>query len=150
MSVRLPEEAFVLPEHLAAIPGLQAIYEAVKEGMLEDLGSNSPVPVPLTMPQTMLMERIAYLYVLIKYLEARPIGTTQSFTNMGQFRDATTMWLSLVKEFQNSVKNNDTAVVEQIMAKTQTAMSSFFEGMHEDVARPLKAKIAKAFADQGL
>lgn len=108
------------------------------------------IGVGLTTIQQLLLERIAFNYVIVRWRETT-MGSDTGFENAKHHKDFNTYWLSMTQEWHRVLQSKTSDHVRHaLLEAVGSAMSKAFEGLHEDVALPLKERFASAFADMGL
>src|SRR5688500_15820880 len=98
MSDELPEltsldAAYTLPDWIAD-QSLRCLYDILLERLRREARG-----LPMTTAQTLLIERIAFYYIVMKAKERYTVGSNEGFSNASQQKDFTTFWLSMTKEF---------------------------------------------------
>lgn len=89
------DAAFTLPDWLDD-EGLRGLYEILVFRMRGEVAH-----VPMNTVQQLLLERIAFNYISLKYREGKPIGDDQGFQHAGIIKDFNTFWLNMTREFND-------------------------------------------------
>jgi hypothetical protein len=84
------DTAFTLPEHIED-PKLRELYEVLITRMREEAKD-----LPMNTVQQLLIERIAYNYIVMREKERGALG---GFNSTNAQRDFNTFWLSMTQEF---------------------------------------------------
>jgi hypothetical protein len=62
--------------------------------------------LPMNTVQQLLIERIAFNYIMLKAKERRPLGDDQGFQHAGIQKDWNTFWLSMTGQFNDLLLKN--------------------------------------------
>lgn len=90
--------AFELPD-VVADPKLRALYEVIVARMMSEASS-----LPMTTVQILLIERIAYNYVVLRCKERGELG---GFAHSSVQKDYNTFWLAMTSEFNKMLGKGD-------------------------------------------
>lgn len=146
MSTQLPDEFFTLPDFISETEDadLRTMYFVLVDRLKKDAESSE-----LSTIQWLLLERIAFNYVVIRWRE-RKMGTTQGFEHTKYHKDFNTYWLAMTQEWRRILEGSSTDERISLMGQVGQALSQAFVGLHPDVSGPMRDRIAKAFEESGL
>jgi hypothetical protein len=128
---------FVLPDHLRELPQYAEIYDEVTEGLKREASS-----LPMTTVQKLLLERIAFVYTNIKFLE-----DTEGFSSASHRQSSYATWKDLIKEFNNVLFSNQDKMMESKILEIERIISGVLSTVaDEELRRTLRRKIAEELA----
>lgn len=143
-AIPLPDDLYSLPSVITDAD-LREWFEVIVAKLRDDAAGTSMCTI-----QELLLERIAYNYVVLRWKE-REKGPNGGFEHSKYHKDYNTFWLAMTQEFMRNIRGDkDADVKEQVLRKVGVALSSAFDGLHEDVAGPMKERIASALEGVGL
>jgi hypothetical protein len=93
------DAAFTLPE-IVDDPKLRGLYEVLVHRMRKEAE-----PLPMNTVQQLLIERIAYNYIVMRCRENGELG---GFTTAAVQKDFNTFWLSMTQEFNKMLGKTET------------------------------------------
>lgn len=99
------ELAFTLPDEIAENAVLVAVYNEIRDRLRREAAG-----LPMGTVQTLLMERICFTYVLMKYKEQ-----TGSFARTNEQKDFYAFWLSMTQEFNKILVANQDKLREALL-----------------------------------
>lgn len=145
-NIELPDSLYTLPDFVTN-SDLRELYEVIIARMREEVAH-----VKLNTIQQLLVERIAYNYIVLRWREVQTSkNLTAGFEHSKYAKDYNTFWLDMTREFNRLVKGDDEdSTKRELVDKIGQAISSAFDGLHPDVANPLKVRLAEAFQTVGL
>lgn len=85
------DDAYHLPEDVVSDPKLRALYEVIVNRLQEEARG-----LPMTTVQLLLIERIAFNYVVLRSKERGQLG---GFSHSGVQKDYNTFWLDMTRQF---------------------------------------------------
>lgn len=134
-------QAFSLPEHLTEeFPALSGIHDEIVARMKAEAHG-----MPMNTVQTLLLERIAYNYVFLKYRELRGEVSGR------EQKDFNSFWLSMTQEFNRLLSVNEAERREQLM---EDVVSVFQEAIaliqDKDVRQAVSQSVSAGLAKKGL
>ena len=91
------DTAFELPETVTG--PMRTLYESLVARMRRESDG-----IPMSTVQLLLIERIAYNYVVLKTREQHPLRHAQGFRNALEQQQWNAFWLSLTSEFNRQLK----------------------------------------------
>jgi len=146
--IEMPDSLYSLPEFVEE-PELRELYEVIIARFRREILEG----ITLNTVQELLLERIAYNYVMLRWRE-RNMTASQARNASASTADknANNFWLSMTQEF-NRLTQKEQANQEfknQLLVTISQALGQAFEGLHPDVARPMQERIAQAFEEHGL
>ena len=104
------EGAFVLPSYLAEEPRYATLYATMTARLRQEAKG-----LPMTTIQTLLLERIATFYVLIRYRE-----DTETWAGVNQQKEFNAYWLSLSAEFSKLLAQGEDKRREALVNEIET------------------------------
>ncbi len=118
MSDELPDltsldAAYTLPDWVTD-QGLRGLYDILLERLRREARG-----LPMTTAQTLLIERIAFYYIVMKSKERFAVGSGEGFSNASQQKDFTTFWLSMTKEFNAVVARASKSDRDSVMTEVK-------------------------------
>lgn len=97
--------AFALPEEIAQDSDLAALHSALVTRLRREAAG-----LPMNTTQQLLLERIAYNYIVMRFKER-----TGGFSTPAQQKDYNTFWLSMTQEFNKLLLANDDKLREALL-----------------------------------
>lgn len=143
----MPDDAFRLPKYIAddvTCGDLVVLFNVIVQRLREEAAH-----LTLNTIQEMLLERIATNYIILRWRERGILGEG-GFEHSTAAKDANSFWLSMTREFNAQVKVGDAEFRDAYVKQVNEAIAGALEGMHEDVANPLRERFAAAFEKVGL
>lgn len=130
-------EAFVLPEYIAQDERLSALHASVVTRLRREASG-----LPMNTVQHLLLERIAYNYVVIKHKEAN-----NGFARANEQKDFNTFWLSMTQEFNKLLMANQDKLREALLLEiTSIVNDALSEISDPDERRSVRRNLATSFA----
>jgi hypothetical protein len=84
--------------------------------------------VPMNTVQQLLIERIAFNYILLKHKESAPLGTDDGFSSPEAIKDFNTFWLKMTAEFNNLLvkfrPSDKEAIMSQVKGLTEEILAT--------------------------
>lgn len=137
------DTAFRLPDHLAAEPDLSRLYEVLIVRMRRESSH-----VAMNTVQLLLIERIAFNYVQMRYLESLPMG--QGFAKASEQKDFNTFWLAMTTEFNKNLRASDAESQSKVIAAMATVVLKVLNEIQDEKARQsLRLRFADEFENAG-
>lgn len=143
----LPDSLYTLPDFVED-PELRLLYEVIVVNLQRDAAH-----VQMGTIQKLLIERIAYNYIVLRWREQQlhTQSTVGGFEHSKYAKDYNTFWLSMTQEFNRTVRGDaDANAREEILSKVGQAIKDAFDGLHPDVADPMRQRVADALEAAGL
>ena len=94
--------------------------------------------------ELMLMERIAFLFMWMKFLE------TKNFKANNDYRDVMKLWSSLVSDLAKITAKNPEEVREAVLSKVSSAVASAVNTLPVDIRSDVENSINTSFDEAGL
>lgn len=121
--------------------GLRALHAAIVERLRREAAG-----MPMNTVQQLLLERIAYNYIVLKWKEE-----TNGFTNTSQQKDFNTWWLSMTQEFNRLLMANQDRMREALLLQVQQIVNDSLRLITDDEERRnVRRHLAEAFAEVDL
>lgn len=131
--------AFQLPTNITD-PDLRALYDVLVRRMRKEVAH-----LPMQTVQLLLIERIAYNYIIMRHKEAAESVAEGAFTHATQQKEFNMFWLAMTQELNKQMRTTDAEFKAQVM-KT---MASAVVGVLRDIDDPvLQAKLRIKIADE--
>lgn len=137
------DRAFKLPEHISEeSPELGHLFEVMVIRLRREAQH-----VGLPTLQLLLIERVANLYVQMKYLEE-----TQGWTKASEQKDFNTFWLAIATELGRNMRGADAEAKQHIVQAMANVVLSVIKTEISDEAEQslFKQKLANALVEAGL
>lgn len=129
--------AFRLPGWVTEDPEMEALHGAIVTRL-----RNEARGMPMNTVQQLLLERIAYNYIVLKNKEE-----TNSFSTPTQQKDFNTWWLSMTQEFNKLLLANQDRMREAMLMQINDIIRGSLEIItNPDERRDLRRKLAEEFA----
>ena len=140
MDIAPPDElarAFVLPQWVRDDLELVVLYDTIVQRLRREAAG-----LPMNTVQQLLLERIAFNYIVLKHKEAH-----NGFARANEQKDFNTWWLSMTQEFNKLLMANQDKLRDAMMLEIQKVLS---EGIglirNEEDRRNVRRHLAGAFA----
>lgn len=128
--------AFVLPEWVDQ-HDMRALHTAIVERLRREASG-----MPMNTVQQLLLERIAYIYIVLKWKEE-----TNGFSSPGQQKDFNAWWLSMTQEFNRLLTANQDRMREALLMQVQQIVNDSLRLISdEEDRRTVRRALAEAFA----
>ncbi len=145
MSLDSLDGAFELPEQISD-PKLRELYEVLIFRM-----RNEAKHLPMNTVQQLLIERIAYNYIVLRSKERGELG---GFNNSSIQKDFNTFWLSMTAEFNRMLGKSDPMSSNErktLMREMQEIIMSTVSTISDPQVRAdVLEKMAAAFEQSGI
>jgi hypothetical protein len=136
--------AFSLPDNIED-ERMRRLYEILVARMRREASHLSANTV-----QQLLIERIAYNYIVLRVKEAAA-GTANGFAHATAQKEFNTFWLSMTQEFNKQLKGTDADFRSSFMVEIAKVVQSVIAEVPEGPLRArLRDKLAEAFDERGL
>lgn len=130
--------AFRLPDNIEDA-NLRQLYEILVVRMRRESAH-----LPMNTVQQLLIERIAYNYIVMRWKEMQPVGNDGGFQHATQQKEYNTFWLSMTQEFNKQLRATDADYRAQVLK----AMASVVADVLKEIEDPmLQAKMRMRIAD---
>ena len=130
-------EAFRLPDEILADEGLVALHGNIVQRLRREASG-----MPMNTVQNLLLERIAFNYIVLKQKER-----TGGFTSPTQQKDFNTFWLSTTQEFNRLLLANDDKMREALLLEIQGIVVGAMDKItNPDERRDLRRYLQEQFA----
>lgn len=137
--------AFKLPANVTD-PDLRVLYEILVRRMRKEASH-----LPMNTVQLLLIERIAYNYIVMRSKEAANTVEEGAFSHATQQKEFNTFWLSMTQEFNKQMRATDAEFRAQVMKTMASAVVGVLREIDDPVLQAkLRIKIADAIESQGL
>lgn len=137
--------AFTLPENIRDA-NLRKLYEILVVRMRRESAH-----LPMNTVQQLLIERIAYNYIVMRYKESFDPGQDGAFQHATQQKEYNTFWLSMTQEFNKQMRSTDAEYRTQVFKAMAETVASILEEINDPAVRSrMKAKIADSLSKAGL
>jgi hypothetical protein len=129
--------AFRLPDWVIADPELVALHTAIVRRLRTEAHG-----MPMNTVQQLLLERIAFNYIVLKHKEE-----TDGFTTPTQQKDFTQWWLAMTQEFNKLLMANQDRMREAMLAQVQDIVKGVIGTVADaDERRRLRRELSERFA----
>jgi hypothetical protein len=140
------DAAFNLPDEVCDDPGLRQLYEVIVHRMRREAQY-----LPMNTVQQLLIERIAFNYVVLRMREGQPVGSADGFAHATVQKDYNTFWLSMTREFNSLLERADKGNRDAILAEVRDLVLATLGGVSDAATRQdLMIKFSEAFQAAGL
>lgn len=134
------DDVFTLPQWVED-EGLRGLYDELVARMRAEAAG-----MPMNTVQTLLIERIAFNYVVMKYKE-RNQGTERGFIRASEQKDFNTWWLSMTVEFNRLLMTNADKLRESLLIEINNVLTAGLSQIKDDEERrAVRRHFAEAFA----
>jgi hypothetical protein len=139
------DKAFTIPDWLDNA-ALREVYEVIVARMRTEAAH-----IPMNTVQQLLIERIAFNYIVMKFRESRPLGDEQGFQHAGVIKDWNTFWLASTREFADLLVKFRPSDKQAILNQVQSAISEVLGTMADTSLRnELLQRFVATFERAGL
>lgn len=129
--------AFRLPEWVTEDQSLVDLYQAIVRRLRTEAAG-----MPMNTVQQLLLERIAFNYLVLKHKEEH-----NGFTTPTQQKDFTQWWLAMTQEFNKLLMANQDRMREAMLAQVQDIVSGVIATVEDDeTRRALRRQLSERFA----
>lgn len=119
--------AFFLPDHIDD-PKMRELYEVLVARMRTEA-----VDLPMNTVQQLLIERIAYNYIVMREKER---GAQGGFNSTSMQKDFNTFWLSMTQEFNRMLAKTDTLSGHERKALLREVQQLILTTVNQSVSDP--------------
>ncbi len=140
------DSAFYLPEAVSDAR-LRALYETLVARMRREAKG-----LPMNTVQQLLIERIAFNYVIIRHKENVAMGEAEGFLTANAQKDFNTFWLSMTQEFNRLLtKPSDEKTRAAMFSEVKDVILETLASVEDETVRlALVKKFADSFARNGM
>lgn len=118
------QAAFKLPDHVEADELLAGVFDEMVIRLRREAEG-----IPMSTVQQLLIERIASMYVQIRYMEKT------GFDGVNKQKELNDYWLKLVAEFNRLLSSNDDKRREQLLLDVQNVVMESLKLISDDEER---------------
>lgn len=137
--------AFRLPDNISD-PNLRKLYEILVVRMRREASH-----LTMSTVQQLLIERIAYNYILMRHKEAAATPEEGGFQHAGQQKEYNSFWLAMTQEFNKQLRGTDADQRASMMRVMAEIVGSILREIDDPVLQSrMRMKIADALANEGL
>lgn len=133
------DEIFVLPDNIDD-PDLRVAYELIVARMRKEASHCAMSTV-----QQLLIERIAYNYVVLRWNEAR-----DSFAHTTAQKEFNSFWLSMTQEFNRTLRVTDQEYKTALLGQIAEVISETMAVEDQEVVERIMPRFVDAFKKLGL
>jgi len=137
------DRVFTLPDTVAD-EGLRRLYEILISRMRRETAH-----LPQTTAITLLIERIAYNYIVLRWKETRPAGDPEGFAHSTAQKEYNTFWLAMTQELNKVARQTDKAYREELVAVLSTAVFRALSDEAPDVSKRIRHRVATSLEHAG-
>jgi hypothetical protein len=139
------DRLFRLPDFIENVT-LREMYEVVVARLRRESSH-----VAMNTVQQLLMERLAFNYVVLRAREALPLGDPQGFADARSLRDWNTYWLACTREFNDLLARNRPAATNEMIQRVQAAVADVLGTVEDGALRnELIQRFVETFEREGL
>jgi len=136
---------FTLPDFITDTT-LRTSYEIIVARMRREAGH-----ITMNTIQQLLMERIAFNYIVLRYRESKPGDAEQGFAHAGVMKDFNTFWLTMTKEFNDLLAKFKPSEKEAVMGLVKAAVEEILATLDDtEVRNKLAERFVNTFKREGL
>jgi hypothetical protein len=136
--------AFTLPEHVTD-PHMRQLYEVLVARMRREASH-----MTMSTVQQLLIERIAYNYIIMRVKEAAA-GTQDGFAHATAQKEFNTFWLSMTQEFNRQLKSTDTDFRASVLDQLKSIITAVISEVEDaPTQKRMRDRLADALEDAGL
>ncbi len=107
--------------------------------------------IPMNTVQLLLIERIAYNYIIMRSKEAANTPQEGAFSHATQQKEYNTFWLSMTQEFNKQVRATDAETKAQMMRVMAGVVADVLREIEDPVLQSkLRIRISDGMQQQGL
>lgn len=130
---------FTLPESIDD-DKLRMMYEIIVARLRREASH-----CDLNTVQQLLIERIAYNYVVLRWHELK-----QTFSHTTAQKEFNSFWLSMTQEFNKQLRSTDSDFRKQLLGQVAEVIKDTLEAEAPETAKVVLPKLANAFAELGM
>jgi hypothetical protein len=139
------DSLFTLPDWITN-QALREAYEVMVARMRHEAAN-----VSMNTVQQLLMERLAFNYVVLRTREDLPLGDLQGFQDARSQRDFNTFWLSTTKEFNDLLAKNIQPNRDGVLLHVQRIVADVLGTIDDGALRnELIQRFVETFEREGL
>jgi len=145
MAAPLPDVMWTLPREEAI---QQEEYRTLFTELVHQLRSEMAEVPGFGVLQQMMVERVVYLYVWLRDLEARSEDDAQARALMGRnYKETLQLWVSMSEGLHKSSRSavDREEIRNHVIKGVMTTINGVMDTMHPDVADGLRERFAEAF-----
>lgn len=129
--------AFVLPAWVREDPELSALHASIVRRLRSEAAG-----MPMNTVQQLLLERIAFNYIVLKHKEEN-----QGWSRASEQKDFNTWWLSMTQEFNKLLMANQDKMRESLLLEVQNIVVGALRMIPDDEVRQnVRRHLAEQFA----
>lgn len=137
--------AFQLPANITD-PDLRTLYLILIKRMKRESAH-----LPMNTVQILLIERIAYNYIVMRSKEAATTTEEGAFTHATQQKEFNTFWLQMTQEFNKQLRTTDAEFRAQVMKTMASAVVGVLREIDDPILQAkLRIRLADAIEKEGL
>jgi len=138
------DEVFTLPDNVPE--KWKGVYEVLVVRLRREAAMLSMSTINL-----LLIERIAYNYVVLRTKEAIPAGSQGAFSHATQQKEFNSFWLAMTQEFNRQTRQVDAQFRENTLKAVAKAVRSVLADIPDtDLRSQLTDRLAHEFEEVGL
>ncbi len=130
---------FTLPDTIDD-PRLREMYEIIVTRLRHEAAN-----CEMTTVQQLLIERIAYNYVVLRWHESN-----NTFSHTTAQKEFNSFWLSMTQEFNKQLRATDTEFRRALLAQVAEVIKTTLDEYAPDSASIILPKLAAAFDQMGM
>lgn len=140
------DAAFTLPETLVPDPRMRALYDVIVARLRKESSH-----IQMGTIQLLLIERIAFNYIVLKSKEGHPIGDPQGFAHATVQKDWNTFWMAMTTQFNNLLAKSKSADRSAIMSEVREIIVTTLDKVSDRrVKQEMLAHFAEAFDENDI
>lgn len=133
------DSAFTLPESIDD-EQLRTLYEVIVHRLRSEAAH-----LTMTTVQQLLIERIAYNYIVLRYNESN-----NGFAHSTAQKEFNSFWLSMTQEFNRQVRQSDEEFRATLLNQVAGIFASVLDTEDKETSSRLRSKFQDALATAGL
>lgn len=98
---------------------------------------------------TLLIERIAFNYVVMRWKESRPMGELEGFAHATAQKEFNSFWLGLSKELGAMLKQTDREYRDELLRQVMASLQAALESEPSDVSSRVRSRLASKLEQAG-
>lgn len=123
------DNMFTLPDWVRD-PNLRTGYEVIVARLRREASH-----VQMNTVQTLLLERIAFNYIVLRFKERAAIGSDEGFSDPKVIKDFNTFWLAMTKEFNDLLAKYRPIERDAIMGLVRNAVADVMAKVEDGALR---------------
>lgn len=137
--------AYTLPDNITDFR-LRRLYKILIDRMRRESAH-----LPMNTVQQLLIERIAYNYIVMRFKEAANTIEEGAFAHATQQKEYNTFWLSMTQEFNKQIRSTDAETKSQLMRVMVEVVANVLREIDDpQLQSRLRLKIADGIHERGL